>query len=359
MQMGGDTMAKKKKTKNLVDFGPEEILSELRSREGGRRTTLKKRAAGPLAQLDTGNLVKALRDAQKLVYGVDDRLDMYQVTDPDILLRAEAVAALVDMVRLTDNGDGTSTLLTALFRSTHLLCEGERFRDQPVAPHCTGFLVAPDIIATAGHCINQNNLAQTRFVFGFRMLTADKARIVVDNANIFKGIAILGREEVGAGADYALVRLDRPATGRPVLAIRRTVKIDDTQAVYVMGHPSGLPLKYAPGANVRDNSNASFFVANLDTYGGNSGSPVFNADDGAVEGILVRGDTDFVRVGNCYVSNVCPTTGCRGEDVTRTTVFAEHVPEISEPEDIESRVERLEELVEEIKADIEELKNRP
>lgn len=351
-------MAKKKKTKDLVDFGPEAILEELRTREGGRKTTLKKRAERPLAQLDAGNLVKALRDAQKLVYGVDDRLDMHQVTDADILMRAEGVAALVDMVRLTDNGDGTSTLLTALFRDSHLLCEGERFRHQPIAPHCTGFLVAPDLLATAGHCINQNNLAQTRFVFGFRMLNDAEARTVIANTNIFRGIAILEREEVGTGADYALVRLDRPAAGRPLLAIRRDGEIDDTQAVYVMGHPSGLPLKYAPGANVRDNANASFFVANLDTYGGNSGSPVFNADDGTVEGILVRGDTDFLRVGSCYVSNVCPTTGCRGEDVTRTTVFADLVPEISEPADIESRVERLEELVAAIRADIEELKNQ-
>jgi hypothetical protein len=190
------------------------------------------------------------------------------------------------------------------------------------------------------------------------MVNDTEARVAIHNDNIYRGIAILEREEVGTGADYALVRLDRQAAGRPALAVRRTGKIDPNQAVYVMGHPSGLPLKYAPGAFVRDNANVNFFVANLDTYGGNSGSPVFNADEGMVEGILVRGDTDFVRVGNCYVSNVCPTTGCRGEDVTRTTVFADSVPEIAEPEDIESRLERLEALIETMKADIEELKNQ-
>jgi hypothetical protein len=355
LQPGGDTMAKKKP---LIEAGHEEILSELRFREGGHKTSLKHMTERHLSHIDSGNLVKALRDSQKLVYGMDDRQDMNQVTDPDILMRAEGVAALVDMVRLTDNGDGTSALLTAFFKDSHLLCEGERFRNQPVAPHCTGFLVAPDIIATAGHCINQNNLAQTRFVFGFRMMNETEARIVIPNDNIFRGIAILKREEIGTGPDYAVVRLDRPATDRPVLSIRRTGKIEDTQGVYVMGHPSGLPLKYAPGAVVRDNDNTDFFVANLDTYGGNSGSPVFNSEDGSVEGILVRGDTDFVRVGSCYISNVCPTTGCRGEDVTRTTVFAEHVPETVEPADIESRVERLEALVEQIKADVEELKNQ-
>ena len=352
-------MAKKKKIQDLGDHKPEEILTELRFREGGRTIPLTKRAARPLAHYDTANLVKVLRDSQKLVYGVDDRLDVYQVSDPDIHMRADSVAGLIDMSRVTDNGDGTSTILTVLFANSHSLCEGERFRNQPTAPHCSGFLVAPDIIATAGHCINQNNLAQTRFVFGFRMINESEARNVIANDNIFRGIAILAREELGSGADYALVQLDRPATGRPILKIRRTGEIDDNQSVYVMGHPSGLPLKYAPGANLRDNSNSSFFVANLDTYGGNSGSPVFNADTGDVEGILVRGDADFVRVGNCYISNFCPTTGCRGEDVTRTTEFSDHIPEIIDPEeDLETRVKNLEEGIKDILGSIEEIKNQ-
>ena len=58
-------------------------------------------------------------------------------------------------------------------------------------------------------------------------------------------------------------------------------------------------------------------MANLDTYGGNSGSAVFNAKTGLVEGILVRGEQDYVQKGDCRVSNVCPADGCRGEDVTK------------------------------------------
>lgn len=77
----------------------------------------------------------------------------------------------------------------------------------------------------------------------------------------------------------------------------------------------------AGGAQVRNNTNDSYFVANLDIYGGNSGSSVLNAATGRVEGILVRGEADFVHNGGCYVSAVCPTTGCRGEDVTRTSVW--------------------------------------
>ena len=44
-----------------------------------------------------------------------------------------------------------------------------------------------------------------------------------------------------------------------------------------MGHPLGLPVKYAANASVRENGVADHFVTNLDSYGGNSGSAVFNA----------------------------------------------------------------------------------
>jgi hypothetical protein len=62
-------------------------------------------------------------------------------------------------------------------------------------------------------------------------------------------------------------------------------------------------------------------VANLDTYGGNSGSPVFNHRTGEVEGILVRGENDYVYDPGqgCQVSNRCASDVCRGEDVTYIT----------------------------------------
>jgi len=89
---------------------------------------------------------------------------------------------------------------------------------------------------------------------------------------------------------------------------------------------------------VRDASPTGYFVANLDTYGGNSGSAVFNAKTGVIVGILVRGENDYIYQGDCRVSNVCQATGCRGEDVTKlsavTSPFsktAQAQPEATEP----------------------------
>jgi hypothetical protein len=85
--------------------------------------------------------------------------------------------------------------------------------------------------------------------------------------------------------------------GRRPLAVRSAGRVAKGQPLFVIGHPNGLPTKFADGAQVRGNAHKDFFVANLDTYGGNSGSPVFNAVSLEVEGILVRGENDFVRRG--------------------------------------------------------------
>ena len=59
--------------------------------------------------------------------------------------------------------------------------------------------------------------------------------------------------------------------------IRTDEKISDNAKVHVIGHPCGLPLKLGDNSIITDNNEHSYFVANLDTFGGNAGSPVFNS----------------------------------------------------------------------------------
>ncbi|HMK37111.1 MAG TPA: serine protease [Desulfomonilaceae bacterium] len=304
-----------------------ELRAELAAREAKAKGALAIPAGASLKHVDDASLVDFLRSQQKVIYGADDRKDLYELPQDDRMKSsADSVVALFQAGNVKDEGDGTSSLFTSNFGVSRNLCPQERFRDQPVGAFCTGFLVAPDIIATAGHCVNAANVQDVRFVFGFEMLGPTSPRLNVGNNEIYRGAELIGREQVGTGPDWALVRLDRQVTNHPVLAIRKTGKIGKDQQLYVIGHPSGLPKKVAAGAAVRNNDAAGFFVANTDTYGGNSGSPVFNSGDHVVEGILVRGETDFVQQGNCYVSLVCPAAGCRGEDCTRTTVFSSLIP---------------------------------
>jgi hypothetical protein len=331
----------------LEEFSADDLLVELRARE--ERELRRDEPPLGLAEAeeeeepelnpeleghDTDALRAALRDMQEVIYGVDDRVDIFQITDAALLEDADCVVALFDAADVIAGGDGTSTLRTVGYGTSRNLCAGEPFSDQPTGAFCSGFLVGSDLVATAGHCVDPPNtpsLANIRFVFGFRMVDATTAPGPIPNGEIYSGAQLVGRELDQTGIDWALVRLDRPVTNHRPAPIRRRRRIRADAEVHVIGHPVGLPAKLAGGATVRDNTPRPFFVANLDTYGGNSGSAVFNSSTHRVEGILVRGERDFVRSGNCNVSLVCPTTGCRGEDVTRITRLARLIPPPTPP----------------------------
>lgn len=316
---------KLKEIQKLEGLSVDELLQELRTREGKAR---KRMRAMPLKlnenlrEFDDATIGEVLKTKQKAIYGTDDRKDIYQLPTGSDLDDADSVVALFTSSKVINNGDGTSTLQTQNFGVAKNLCANEHFRGQPIGAFCSGFLVAPDIIATAGHCVSTGDVTNIRFVFGFRMRDESAAETVIKNTEIYSGIAIIGRQEVESGPDWSLVHIDRPVTNHRIARIRLSGRVGDTQALHVIGHPVGLPTKFAGGAAIRNNQPDAFFVANLDTYGGNSGSPVFNSDTHEVEGILVRGDKDFVQQGNCQVSLICPDTGCRGEDCTRANEFA-------------------------------------
>ena len=285
-----------------------------------------------LKDIDSSTLFEESRKKQKVIYGVDDRQDLFNVKDFKLLDDARCVCSIWRDTAIVSNGDGTSTLNTTPFNSVDgtALCQNETFRGQPKGANCSGFLVTPNVIATAGHCLNASNVTRKRFVFGFRMNDANSAQTIIDDRDIYQGVSLLGHQ-LTSGIDWALVQLDREVANHKIADIRRAGKVADNHSVHVIGHPVGLPIKVAGGANVRDNTPKHWFIANLDTYGGNSGSPVFNSTTHQIEGILVRGDTDFESITQpngtvCIRSNVVPSSGGRGEDCTRTLEFASLVP---------------------------------
>ena len=115
-------------------------------------------------------LARMAQDRQRGIYGVDDRKDLFQVTNAKTRRAAEAVVALVEKADLSADGHGGWNLKTTSYQQDYKLCTNEAFSSQPLACFCSGFLVRPDVVATAGHCVkNRADLAHMRFVFGFRM----------------------------------------------------------------------------------------------------------------------------------------------------------------------------------------------
>jgi len=258
----------------------------------------------------------------KVIYGDDNRADIYQVSRADVREAADSTVALIPSRDLVRDANGAFRINASQYGKEMNLCTDEPFYDQPTAANCSGSLVGEDLIATAGHCVSNSDCSRYSFVFGFRMSNAGAAPTTVAADDVYNCKEIVAREYTGA-QDYALVRLDRRVRGHRPLALQQT-PVQPGDEIYVIGHPSGLPTKFADGARVRSQQ-GTYFQANLDTYGGNSGSAVFNATTNEVVGILVRGANDFTydRNRQCTMSNHCADDGCRGEDVTNISYIVQ------------------------------------
>lgn len=263
-----------------------------------------------------------------VIYGDDDRKDVYETDNALFRDLAQSTVALFFKIDVTDDpSKGTSRLTTENFGDSFRLCKDEPFRDQPSGAFCSGSLVGENLIMTAGHCIRSASAcANVRFVFGFAQRQKGLIPEDVPTDDVYGCTQIVARQENGDGADFALVKTDRPVKKYRPLQINRTGRIEKGAPIVVIGHPSGIPTKISDGADVRDPDPNGYFVANLDTYGGNSGSAVVNTRTGLVEGVLVRGEQDFVARGSCYVSNRCANDGCRGEDVTKISALSDKIP---------------------------------
>lgn len=260
---------------------------------------------------------------QKVIYGTDDRQDVH--AHPDATLRARARQSTVALVQASDVSEsgGRVTLRSQTLREAQNLCAGQRFAEDPTAAFCSGTLIDDDLVLTAGHCITSGaDCTGTRFVFNY-LRPAEGQLVALTSADVFRCARIVAREDrtaSGRTLDYAIIQLDRKATPRftpaPVRAASTALRVG--QNVAVIGSGSGVPFKVDSGGRVRVSrtSTLDYFEANTDTFGGNSGSGVYETEGHTVAGILVRGDTDYRRQGSCNVVNVCGNTTCDGEAVT-------------------------------------------
>jgi V8-like Glu-specific endopeptidase len=262
---------------------------------------------------------------EKVVYGEDDRVDVYASDNAMFRELSLSTAAMISTSSIRIN-NGTASINAQSLESRGM-CSTERFAKQPSAANCSGFLVGEDLLVTAGHCIRSDfSCRSNSWVFDYKVEFEDQSDVTVDASDVYGCKEIISRElNRGNMDDWALIRLDRKVTDRRILQFRTSGKVKRGTDLVVIGHPSGLPTKIADGATVR-NLRGTYFTANLDTYGGNSGSAVFDANTGVIEGILVRGATDYVNRNGCRATNYLPNNGGRGEDVTYITQVAPLMP---------------------------------
>lgn len=269
-------------------------------------------------------------DEIKVIHGDDNRVDTTNLVGSRWEEASRAVALRVSTFAIKKYDENFSQLSGLSLERRQNVCYDESFSDQIVAGSCTGFLVGDQYLVTAGHCMKQAYDCKFKsWVFGYAY-DSSYDYTIIPKEDIYKCEEVVSMRLTPGGADlkidYALIKLDRPVTGRTPLKVRKEGTVSTGTKLAIIGHPDGIPMKFADGARVIGNTDNNYFSANLDSFHGNSGSPVFNYETGEVEGILVRGATDYIEdeAAGCYrvnvIQNECADGTCNLEDVTRITI---------------------------------------
>ena len=246
----------------------------------------------------------------EVVYGKDGRREVFEVHEPILTTVArQSVVALIPWSALADvTTDPHLDDAVESLEDAFDLCKSQRFRKQPTAAECsgtvidagewdeiTGAVLRPALVVTAGHCVANQAECQS-YAYAFDYFYEDEDELAVISPDAIYHCQDLVVREMDMNRDFAVLSLDRPlGIGRAAARMDR-----DDQArrpgdeIVVIGFPSGLPAKIDTTGEVMHAFafDRSFFHATPDTFGGNSGSGIFD-DDGLLIGVMIEGAEDY------------------------------------------------------------------
>ena len=155
-------------------------------------------------------------DEKRVVYGDDNRCDIYAYTNLDLASRARDFTVALMVPAMLDVSDPENVQFAAkTLGERYSLCEEERFAEQLTAAACSGTLIAPDLVLTASHVVERD----------------EDIPVVLPNRSQVKA-TLVGRDP---GSDLAVIRTESalPAVAEPAGGGARV-----GQLVLALGRPT-------------------------------------------------------------------------------------------------------------------------
>lgn len=185
----------------------------------------------------------------------------------------------------------------------HNVCSDQKYATQNAIGECTAFLVAPDILMSAGHCmyVDGNDYKSTceniAFAFDYEKGVHNLSQVVECEEVIFH------RWDEQESSDYAIIKLKEAVTDRPHLKLSKNIY--DGQEIFSVGSGLGLPKKISRHGKVQRHEHQHINY-DLDLFGGNSGSPIVDKKTGEVIGVHIYGSPfDLVEDGCQTYNDIC------------------------------------------------------
>jgi V8-like Glu-specific endopeptidase len=263
--------------------------------------------------------------ASATIYGNDSRQLVRRSSISNAPSRSVAIMVANTLILDSEKSPGLKKLDTAPLSENQYMCKGERFADaQSLFVSCTGFLIAPDLLLTAGHCaINYGEDRQvanpycTDFSWYFDFEADMQGKVITDGISADSIYACekvihvahisvpISDREIKFDNDFALIKLKKAVTNRTPIKLT-SIRPAVGESISMTGHPLGGPKISTTGAVL--SNDPAYVRAAISGFDGNSGSPVFNAK-GEAFGILVRGYPpsliESAKDKTCMIANRC------------------------------------------------------
>jgi V8-like Glu-specific endopeptidase len=261
------------------------------------------------------SLITSAFASSEFIVGKDTRILQEQISSPFWKLKGNAVAGVIMNHRQpVIFGSGKNAIwvnietLGEYVKETETwdACPNMKFKNEPKPFHCSAFLVDPQHVMTAGHCVHNqksNVKKDNKYLYVKNLPLKDEFELSiyfsrgerpknldhVRSEDLYKG-QLLVEGVYTQTFDMAIVKLDRPVTDIRPLEVQKDFVAKVNIPTRIIGHPLGLPLMHeASGHIIYPNWTPYTFSSNNSIFQGNSGSPMLDNRNAKVIGILTSG----------------------------------------------------------------------